>query len=149
VTSTANPKSFDQALGPYEQSFMAVTPAIQYHMLVDGLRLVAAPPEAQVSALPDFVCLTCEISTLYTDAYQLVPQLEEASLVTADGGAALRRLDAFFREMPEDVECFDNGTLPTHWFWAEARRLAADALVALGEDVRPPDLTHVSWVPGR
>jgi hypothetical protein len=88
VTSAATAKSFDQALGPYEQSFMTVTPAVQYHMLGDSLRLVAAPPEAQVSALPDFVCLTCEISTLYTDAYLLVPQLEEASLVTADTGAA-------------------------------------------------------------
>jgi hypothetical protein len=126
-----------------------MTPAVQHHLLVDSLRLVAAPPEAQVSALPDFVCLTCEISTLYTDAYLLVPQLEEARLITAEAGAALRRLDAFFREMPEDIECFDGSSLPTHSFWAEARRLAADALVALGEDVAPPDLTHVSWVAGR
>lgn len=127
VASAAKPKSFDQAIGPNEQSFMAMTPAVQHHMLVDSLRLVAAPPEAQVAALPDFVCLTCELTSLYTDAYLLVPQLEEANLVTGDGSAALRRLDAFFREMPEDVECFDGRSLPTHWFWAEARRRAADA----------------------
>ncbi len=128
---------------------MTVTPADQYHMLMDSLRLVAAPPEAQVSALPDFVCLTCEISTLFTDAYRLVPQLETAKLVTADASGALRMLDDFFGEMPEEAECFDVEMLRSHWYWAEARGLAAEALVKLGEDERPPEFSYVTWVKGR
>jgi hypothetical protein len=32
--------------------------------------------------------------------------------------------------------------------FGEARRLAAEALGMLGEDVRPPELSHVTWVKG-
>jgi hypothetical protein len=95
---------------------MTVTPADQYRMLVQSLHLAAAPPHAQVAALPDFVCLTCEISTLFTDAY-LGPEREKAALVTADASAMLRRLDDFFAEIPTDAEISDVEILRSHWFW--------------------------------
>jgi hypothetical protein len=125
---------------------MTVTPADQYQLLVASLRLVAAPPEAQVSALPDFVCLTCEISTIFRDACLLVPELERAKLVTADASAALRRLDDFLGEMPAEAEISNVEMLRSHWYWAEARRRAAEALVKLGEDERPPELPYITWV---
>jgi hypothetical protein len=50
--------------------------------------------------------------------------------------------------MPTDAEISDVEILRSHWFWAEARRLAAEALAKLGEDVRSPELSHVTWVKG-
>jgi hypothetical protein len=76
----------------------------------------------------------------------LVPQLERAKLATSDAGAVLRRLDDFFGGMPAEAEISDVETLRSHWFWAEARRPAAEALVKLSEGVRPPELSHIAWV---
>jgi hypothetical protein len=71
--------------------------------LVDSLRLAAAAPEQQISALPDFVSVTDEVGTTFGSAYLLVPQLEEFGRISADAAIALKRLDDFFEAMPKDV----------------------------------------------
>ena len=118
----------------------------QYRLLVDALRLIAASPEEQVSALPDFVSVTDEVATTFGDAYLLVSQLERAGLVSSDAALALRRLDDLFEAMPEDDSLGAPESLSTHSFWSQARSLARKALKRLEEEKRPPDLSHITWV---
>jgi len=120
----------------------------QYEMLVDSLRLAAASAKEQVEALPEFVSVTDEVGTTFGNAYLFVPQLVEVGRVSTRAAIALKRLDDFFEAMPKDGSIAPDETLRNHPFWAEARRLAAEALEALGEEKRPPNLEGVAYVPG-
>jgi hypothetical protein len=44
--------------------------------------MVAASAEEHVSSLPNFVCLTDDVATMFGDAYLLVPQLQRAGRVS-------------------------------------------------------------------
>jgi hypothetical protein len=125
-----------------------MTPEDQYALLVDALRLVAASPEQQVSSLPDFVCVTDEVSSMYLDAHLLVPQLEGAALVPAQAVAAINLLAAHFEAMPDEVPLVDAERAGSHPFWADARALATESLRLLGEERRPPTFAGVTWVKG-
>jgi len=125
-----------------------VTPNDQYILLLDSVLLVAAPADDQVSALPDFVCITDEVSTTFGDAFLLVPQLERAGLIATEAAHALKALDEFFERMPDDPALAEPESLKDHPFWAEARRLAGAALDKLGEEKRPPRMSGTEWVRG-
>ncbi len=125
-----------------------MTPKDQYTLLVDSVLLVAASAEEQVSALPDFVCVTDEVATTFGDAFLLVPQLEGAGLVGINAAHAPMTLDEFFEQMPDDPDLAEPESLQNHAFWAEARRLAGLALNELGEKKRPPELSGTEWVIG-
>lgn len=123
-----------------------MTPKDQYSLLLDSVLLVAASADDQVSALPDFVCVTDEVASTFGDAFLLVPQLERAGLVAAEAAHALRALDEFFERMPDDRPLAEPESLKDHPFWTEARRLAGIALNKLGEERRPPQLSGTEWV---
>lgn len=120
----------------------------QYRLLVENLRLIAAPAEVQLEVLPQFVVATDEILSGFSDAFLLVPQLERVGLVQPSARVALSRLDSWFDGMPTDGSIAEPSTLVSHGFWARARELAADALHALGEEVRQPSLDQTAWVKG-
>ncbi|REJ94637.1 MAG: hypothetical protein DWQ35_07860 [Planctomycetota bacterium] len=122
-----------------------MTPEQQYHSLVESVRLIAASKEEQLSALPDFVSATDEIAGCYGDAYLLVPQLVRGGLIRVEAVESLKRLDDWFEDMPVDGSIASVASLDTHEFWERARQLAADALSKLGEDKRPPNLSHIFW----
>jgi hypothetical protein len=119
----------------------------QYNIVVESLRLVATSAEQQQAALPDFASLTDEVATTFGDAFLLVSQLEQAGFVSEVASAALRRLDAFLGCMPNE-NIADPESLKTHEFWARARVLASEALDALGEENRPPQLGWIAWLSG-
>ena len=121
-------------------------PDEQYQLVVESLRLLAVPAIDQLDALPDFVVVTDEIVSTFGDAFLLVPQLERSGLIAAAGGAAIRKLDAWLDSMPTDGSIADASTLASSEFWARTRTLAAQALGALGEVVRPPSLYQTTWL---
>ena len=125
-----------------------MTPQDQYKLLLESLRLVAAPASEQLAAVPDFVSVTDEVSTTFGDAVLLLPQLERSGRVSPAGGDAIRRLDAWFDAMPTDGSIADPSSLERHEFWAHARQLAADALGVLGECVLPLAVDGTRWVKG-
>lgn len=120
----------------------------QYSILVQSLRLVAASPQDQRAAMPDFVSVTDEVATTFGDAFLLVPQLERVGRVGDRCTTYMRRLDAHLGAMPHE-EVADPASLDDHPFWAEARRLAREALASLGEAVSLLDLRHLAWLPSR
>jgi hypothetical protein len=127
---------------------MTMTPEQQYEILVDGIQLLAASAADQVSALPDYVCVTDEVVSNFGDAYLLVPQLQRAGLVSELAATALKDLDDHLAAMPADDALMEASSLDTHDFWAEARKRAASALQALGVPQKAPSMKHVSYVEG-
>jgi hypothetical protein len=118
----------------------------QYRMLVESLRLVAAPAPVQIDALPDFVIPTDEIGSSFGDAYLLIPQLERNGLVSAHAHTAIQALEEWFEKMPVDGSIAAPETLFTHSFWA--RELATTALTALHEPIQSPSFDRQTWVRG-
>lgn len=121
-----------------------ITPEQQLQMVIESLRLVAAPAEQQLAALPEYVCITDEVMLTYYDAFLLVPQLVDAGLIEATAAESLTHLDNWFED-PQDPSITDPESLKTHAYWATARTLAAEALGQLGKDVVPPDLSYIFW----
>ncbi len=124
---------------------MTMTPEQKLQTVIESLRLVAAPASVQLSVLPDFVSPTDEIATTFGDAYLLVPQLLRAGLINSKAAECISRLDEWFANMPMDGSIADPETLKNHAFWETARKLAAATLEALVEEVRDPNLSHISW----
>lgn len=125
-----------------------MTPEQQYEILVDSIQLLAASAAEQVSALPDYVCVTDEVVSNFGDAYLLVPQLERAGLVSESAATALKDLDNHLVAMPADDALMEASSLETHDFWTEARKRAASALRVLGVQQKEPSMRHVSYVEG-
>jgi hypothetical protein len=125
-----------------------VTVNDQYKALVAGLRLAAASSSQQLAALPEYVCVTDEVASTFGDAFMLVPQLVRAGLVCEDAARALETLDRFFENAPDDSNVVPSDILKHDPFWAEARRLAAVALDALGEPPQPLELCGIAWIKG-
>ena len=123
-----------------------MTPEQQLHYIIESLRLVAAPAELQISVLPDFVSPTDEVSTTFGDAYLLVPNLVRLDLIRKDAAGRLADLDAWFEKMPTDGSICETESLKTHEFWQIARNLANDALLALEQEFRKPDLSFIGWI---
>lgn len=72
---------------------------LQYQMLVDSVRLVAAEA-LQIGALPEYVCV--EIASTLYDACLLVPQLERA-MTTSKGPVSEAQVVAYRRREPSEL----------------------------------------------
>lgn len=123
-----------------------MTSSEQYRFLVESLRLLAAPPAEQLRVLPNFVLASDEIVSTFGDAFLLVPQLERASVITRRAADSIREIDVWMDSMPSDGSLANASTLATHFFWTQARVLAARALQELGEEVCSPSLGQSTWV---
>jgi hypothetical protein len=123
----------------------------QREVIVNALRLTALPAEKQVVALPDFVHVPDEVALVYGDAFLFVPRLREGDLITQTQADALYELDRHFADMttaPDREAVWTVSAMQTDERWAEARRLAADALNLLGASLGPPDIDGTTWIRG-
>jgi len=138
------PRSSTNAIASVSRGTM-MTPQQQYQILVQSLRLVAAPKDQQIAALPSFVFPTDEVATSFGDAFLLVSQLAEGGFITREAVEALTDLDRWFSSMPKDGSVAEVDSLESHNFWQTARELASNALAKLGEEKSPLDLSHIYW----
>ncbi len=120
-------------------------------MLVDALRLLAAPFAVQVSTLPHFVHVPDEI--LNSIQFGWVSQLQQSQMISQEQASALWALEAFMStldwkdEWNEDYELALEACRTDAW-WAELRSRAMDVLGLLGEDWSRPTLDGVIYVRG-
>ena len=119
------------------------------HLLVEAARLLAADYKDQVAALPSFVHVPDELLSEYAEAFLLAPQVLDAGLVTSDQFAIAEHLDRACAAMHVD-EVYDDALAAVQHdpAWQDLRRKARELLVALGEDLRLPDLSHAVYVRG-
>jgi hypothetical protein len=117
--------------------------------VVDSLRLAALPAEEQIAALPDFVHVPDEVALLYNDAFRLVPQIREAGLITDEQQGSLVRLNRHYERMSNATDKDSLWTveaMQSDERWEKSRRLAAEALAALGRDAGTPRFEGTTWV---
>ena len=114
-------------------------------MLLESIRLVAAPFEVQKKSLPDFVNLVDEVATTFGDAYLLVPQLIRAGLISSGAANAIKLLDDHLANMAAVTQPSRAASVLTNSSWEEARTLARKALKEMGEEATIPTLGHLKW----
>lgn len=120
--------------------------------VVDALRLAALPADQQAAALPDFVFVPDEVVLLYEDAWLLVPLIRNAGLISDEQFDSLSRLDQHFEEMSNarDKDSLLTVEAMIHDDrWKASRRLAEEALRALGATPGSPRFDGVTWIRGR
>jgi hypothetical protein len=109
----------------------------QYGILVRGLQQLALSAEEQLRVLPDFVDVPYECLDDFENGYLMVAQLVEGGLLSEAAVAAVQRLYAHVDAQLWRDPDYDE---PTHFqsgeAWLVARRMAAEALVAMREPVR-------------
>jgi hypothetical protein len=98
--------------------------------------------------LPDFVHVPDEVTLLYDDAFRLVPQIREAGLLTDEQYETLARLDRHHEEMSNAADKESLWTVEamrSDERWEKSRRLAAEALAALGRESGTPRFDGTTW----
>ena len=118
-------------------------------LLVDALRLAALPVDRQVAALPSFVHVPDEVALVFDDAWDLVPQVVDAGLMTPAQHEPVAALDDLFNEMSDAADADDLWTIEsmrTDPRWERARALARDALGRLGEPEGDPAFEGITWI---
>lgn len=73
-----------------------------YRMMVETLRLLAAPAEMQITLFPEYVDIPGEIAQLSDDLCYLLGQIRDAGLISAEQAAEFRAISDLFSEMPDD-----------------------------------------------
>ena len=120
--------------------------------LVDSLRLAALPADRQIEALPDFVHVPDEVALVFDDAWALMPQLEEAGLVSPEQRRAIEPLSDLYDEMSiagDRESLWTIEAMRSDARWDRSRERAREALDRLGESQGQPTFEGVVWVPGR
>ena len=104
--------------------------------LLEALRLAAASPDEQMSALPGFVVIYDEIAQSYYDAFQHASRLRESRRLNDLQFAALAALDQLYEEMttaPDRERLWSLEAMKHDDRWKKSRELAKQALSLLGE----------------
>jgi hypothetical protein len=117
--------------------------------VVDSLRLAALPAEEQIAALPDFVHVPAEVALLYDDAFRLVPQIRDAGLITNEQQESLVRINRLHGDMGTATDkdwLWTVDAMRSDERWARSRRLAVEALAALGREAGTPRFEGTTWV---
>jgi hypothetical protein len=113
-------------------------------MLIEALRLAAAPHEVQVATLPDFVAVADEVALNVIDAYEVM----DTSALSPGARKALAAVLRLIRQLPiESPAMWEPATLDSAPF-EELRVRVTTVLRELGAAYEPPRLKG-TYVQGR
>lgn len=117
-----------------------------YNNLLQSLRLVAAPPEIQISSMPQFVSLPDEIALTFNDAYLISSQLVDENIISIQAFLLLKELSELFDNMSQDKSLWTLQKLENDNSWKLSRQLAIKVLQELDEPFGRPNLNYINWV---
>jgi hypothetical protein len=120
-------------------------PANLWPVLTSALQLLAADPDEQVAALPDFVHVPDELTLNFDDAMVLAPRLRRAGLL--DDGATERLQE--LQSALQAIDRWDLDALREDPAWSNVRERARDVLAHLGLPRGPIDLSSGQYVRGK
>ena len=115
--------------------------------LKHSLQALALPASAQLLLFPDFVVKTDELVLDFHHWRECALSNYRDGMTTTQL-ESLAALDAHFANLTE-CTAWTEGDLSAHPFWAEARRLAVQALNAFGWLQETPPSYAQEYVPGR
>ena len=109
--------------------------------LVKAAQLLAVGPEGYAVALPDFVHVPDELRLVWDDSFVLALQVQEAGLISGDTFRLAASVDEAIKSAPV-VDDYDAAmqAVAKSPEWEVVRDRARMLAVALGVEVRPPDL---------
>ena len=115
--------------------------------LVHALQALAAPADAQLARDPAFVAKARELALDFADALRLVTDCPQV-ILTREQQATLEHVDDLLERMSgeQNAALWTEAALREGAEWQAVRRLAGQALLALGQpvDLPPPgDATYV------
>ncbi|WP_237536358.1 hypothetical protein [Streptomyces sp. SID5785] len=105
-------------------------------MLIEAVRVVAAPAPAQVAWVEKYGVAPDEIALGFDDAFGLAGQLVEEGQISPAVLPCLQMIDETFSEMSLDsgVDRWTKAAMLTDAGWHRARHLAREVLTAEAED---------------
>lgn len=102
-------------------------------LLIDVLEVLAAGPEHQVAALPEFRQAATQLRDGVVDMVRLNEALERRGALPPAAADAVRALDACFDRMMDAGDAMFTAEAVRHAAeWREVRRIARGALARLG-----------------
>jgi hypothetical protein len=122
----------------------------QYTLVIEALRLLAAPFDQQKNALPPFVVRADEVALTFGNAFDVAEQVHRAGLISV---ATYTRLEGIHAELarmsePEHTDLWTDEALQYGREWNALRATAADALAAEQLPLEPVSLSLAIYVPG-
>ena len=117
--------------------------------LIHSLQALAAPADAQLARFPGFVVKADELALDFADALLLISDCPQVELSAAQQ-ETLGQLDAHLEAMSAAPRAplWTDAAVRGAPEWVTVRRLAREALVALGEAYALPPSSDSTYIPG-
>ena len=117
-----------------------------YDILIQSIMLVASSYQIQTNTLPTYVNVADEICLIYNDAYLMIPQIKDKSLISSKAMSMLKELNKLFDEMSDDKMLWTLEKLKEDNNWEKTRKLSHEILKELNEPYKRPNLDFINWV---
>lgn len=129
---------------------METEPDRRFAMLVQALRLAAAPPERAVALLPEFVAVPDEVADELDIWFRFGPEFVSKGLLTADQLRGIRAIDELLASVsgPAFAEFWSMASFGADERWKQVRRLAHEVLLSMGLSPDLDGLHGITYVQG-
>ena len=109
-------------------------------MLLQDLQKLASDAETMLKAFPPMIPAPDEVALEFDDHWEFAQRFVEEGLITPKMRERVQTVDRFLSEMSErhDASLWTDEALRKRKEWKEVRRLAREALAAMGYDLEPP-----------
>jgi len=118
----------------------------RYVLLVEAVKLLAAPFDLQRKEIPEYAPLAYELITTFQDDFFLLSGLIRENRVSNDATAELIFLYQKVEVINRNESLFTDDAVQNSAEWAAVRDLANRVLEILNEHNTNPNLSHITWV---
>ncbi|MBQ7936412.1 MAG: hypothetical protein IJ333_08750 [Clostridia bacterium] len=109
-----------------------------YRILVETIRLIAAPPEIQLSKFPEQVCRPDEVAFTLEELFPRANHLLKHQLITNDIYQSLQSIDTCFSTF-SSLDWTEEAMFVSAK-WHQTRQMALALLLKMGEKWQSPNL---------
>jgi hypothetical protein len=108
--------------------------------ILEDLQALATDAETLIKAFPPMIPAADEVANEFDDHLYFAERLVDEGLITREMMEHVRAVDRFLSEMSDrhDDSLWTDEALRTRKEWDEVRRLAREALAAMGCELEPP-----------
>lgn len=117
--------------------------------LIQAIQLLAGDYETQVKAFPEFVHIPDELALIYDECMLFAADLAHSKLISERYLEQLQMINQFINQMSNDPSLWTLEALKYRSEWSRLRVLARELLSLLGIPQQAPDLSWLTYIPGR
>lgn len=112
-----------------------------YHKLIETIKLVAAPADVQLSAIPAQACRPDEIAFCVEEILPLLSTLEAQRIISGTIAENVKKIDRMFLSFEQ--QDWTEDALMRSPKWEKVRTMAMNVLKLTGEKAETPNLFWV------